>query len=233
MNVPYRLEVLVHGRPIKVYSHEGEAYVEGRKGSEFTLRVHNDSSGNIEAVITIDGLSVMNGKKGGYAVGGYLVRPYSYVDVPGWRLSNSAVAKFLFSEREEAYASLMDVPDNIGVIGCAVFPEKVKIPVFRDDDRPHLLGGPQTFGGRAMRGSASKGVGCGFGQQIDHKVTEVQFERLSLTVPTAVLKILYGDKAQLKEWGVPLQESPKVALNPFPCEPTGCVPPPGWRGGRR
>jgi len=55
-NPSFQLEVLVHGKPVRFYHHEGNDFIEGRKGSEFTLRVHNKSPRRVEAVISVEGI---------------------------------------------------------------------------------------------------------------------------------------------------------------------------------
>lgn len=131
----FTFDVLVHGRSIREYPHQGRTYVEGRKGSEYILRVHNQSSGRVLAVVTVDGLSVMDGSDGGFDGRGYVVAAFSYVRIPGWRLDNDEVAKFVFGSKPASYAAQTGRPQNVGVIGCAVFRE-VKPPeptvIYRD-----------------------------------------------------------------------------------------------------
>ncbi len=218
-NCNYRLEVIVNGRPIREYDHAEKTYVEGRKGSEFTLRIHNDTEREVEAVVTLDGLSVMNGKKGHFGVGGYIVRPYSHLDVPGWRLDNDRVARFYFAHFDEAYASQMGSPENVGVIGCAIFPKREVLI------RPQWgKGGLETMGA-TMRG----GIGGGFGRETSHHVHEVQFTRDNPLSPQVVLVIHYGDKQQLTGWGVLPEKTANIAPNPFPgVSEVGFAPPPNW-----
>lgn len=118
------LEVRVHGRTVQEYRHNGKTYIEGRKGSDFTLRVRNRGNRRVLAVISVDGLSIMDGKEASYASSGYIVDPFDFVDIPGWRLDLNEAAKFFFSKLGESYAAKMDKPKNVGVIGCAIFCER-------------------------------------------------------------------------------------------------------------
>ena len=134
----FQLEVLVNGRSVKEYPQLGKVFIEGRKGSEFTIRVHNHSSRRAVAVISVDGLSVMDGKTASTDGVGYILEPHGFTDVPGWRLDDDEVARFFFSSLPEAYAAKMDKPANIGVIGTAFFFEKEQSPMIhkhheRDD----------------------------------------------------------------------------------------------------
>lgn len=118
------LEVRVHGKPVREYRHEGKFYIEGRKGSEFTLRIKNRSNRRVLVVPSVDGLSVMDGKEASFDSSGYILDAYDYIDIPGWRLNLDEIAKFFFSTPGESYAAKTGKPRNVGVIGCALFMEK-------------------------------------------------------------------------------------------------------------
>lgn len=120
----YSLEVLVHGKAATKYYHEGLFYVEGRKGTEYVLRFQNNTGERVLAVMSVDGLSIMDGEEASYESNGYIVGPYSAISVPGWRLDNDSVAKFKFGGSGAAYASKKGKGLNLGVLGCAVFKEK-------------------------------------------------------------------------------------------------------------
>ena len=121
----FDLQVLVHGRPIREYEHDGSVFVEGRKGSEFTIRIRNFSSQRVLAVVTVDGLSVLDGKPGTYdGSGGYIVNANQSIDIPGWRLNDSEVAKFVFDKITQSYSVQSNNGEhNVGVIGVAIFNE--------------------------------------------------------------------------------------------------------------
>ncbi|HEY6880448.1 MAG TPA: hypothetical protein VI299_20635, partial [Polyangiales bacterium] len=102
----YELEVLVDSEPTPTFSHRGETYVLGREGERYVLRVHNHSARRIEAVVTVDGLDVIDGEPGDFArKRGYLVPPYGSVDIEGWRLSDQQAAVFRFAPIGESYAA--------------------------------------------------------------------------------------------------------------------------------
>lgn len=123
----YEVEVLVDGMTLPTFAHRGESFVMGHKGERYVLRVHNRSHRRIEAVVTVDGLDVIDGKPGSFSKRGYLVPAWGSVDIDGWRLSNQQVAAFRFSSVSASYAGQTGQPRNVGVIGVAVFPERMVV----------------------------------------------------------------------------------------------------------
>ncbi len=125
----YELEVLVDGSPVPTFSHRGEAYVLGRLGDRYVLRVHNRTGRRIEAVVSVDGRDAVDGKTADFRTKrGYLVPAYGFVDIDGWRLSQREAAAFRFSSVSDSYAARTGSARNVGVIGVAVFPERVYTP---------------------------------------------------------------------------------------------------------
>lgn len=122
----YEVDVLVNGRPIKEYFHEGKTYVEGKKGTEFSLKLKNNSWSRKLFIVSIDGLSVIDGKDASFDSGGYIVPPHSSMTIDGWRVSDKEVAKFYFSKEKDSYRVKKGDGKNLGVIGMAVFEEKTK-----------------------------------------------------------------------------------------------------------
>jgi hypothetical protein len=120
----YEFDVLVHNKSVIHYPHQGRTYIEGRAGSEFTLVVRNNTASAVLAVISVDGLSVMDGKLASKNDGGYVVDPFSSLTIPGWRLDDNDVAHFVFSGNGKSYAVKSGKGDNVGVIGCAIFEQQ-------------------------------------------------------------------------------------------------------------
>ncbi len=119
----YKFEVLINGSPVAEYAHESDTFIEGRKGSEFTLRFKNLSDKKVLVVMSVDGLSVMDGETASYSSNGYIVDPYGSIKIPGWRLSDEEVAKFYFASKKDSYAKSKSKDLDVGVVGCVVFEE--------------------------------------------------------------------------------------------------------------
>jgi hypothetical protein len=125
----YDVELLVDGSPAPTFWYRGESYVMGRTGERYMIRVSNNTSRRIEAVVTVDGRDVVDGKPGDYRKKrGYLVPAWGHVDIDGWRISQSEAAAFRFSSVADSYAARMGNAREVGVIGVAVFPERVWRP---------------------------------------------------------------------------------------------------------
>lgn len=130
----YLLEVIVNDRPVKEYNHEGHEYIEGRKGSAYKLRFRNKSNYRVLVIPSVDGLDVLDGKPAGVTSRGYVVPAHSFVDIPGWRISDSKVAQFEFAPQSDNNKTYVEElrnegfnvdPANQGVIGVMVFTEKL------------------------------------------------------------------------------------------------------------
>jgi len=62
---------------------------------------------------------------------GYVLAPWQTAEITGWRKSLSEAAAFYFTALPDSYAARTDRPDNVGVIGVAVFREKTPPVVYR------------------------------------------------------------------------------------------------------
>lgn len=123
----FEVEILINGKPVKEYFQEGKSYIEGREGTEFSLRLRNNSWSRKLFIPSIDGMSVMNGEEASFDSSGYIVRANSSITIDGWRISDSEVAKFFFSDPKHSYRKRSGKSkDNLGVIGCVVFDEKAR-----------------------------------------------------------------------------------------------------------
>jgi hypothetical protein len=121
----YELQVLVDGVPAPTFFHDGESYVMGALGARYTLRVVNHTGRRIEAVASVDGRDVVDGRGADFHnKRGYIVPAWGSVDIDGWRLSRAQVAAFRFSSVADSYAARTGSAREVGVIGVAVFPER-------------------------------------------------------------------------------------------------------------
>ena len=126
----YKLKVLVNGRSIpKYHDREGNIWVEARYGTRYSIEVKNDTWKRALAVISVDGLNVVNGKRKEPSIStGYVISPYNNVIVKGWRIGSDQVKEFYFTTPQDSYSNKLGADKkNIGVIGCFIYEEVPKI----------------------------------------------------------------------------------------------------------
>lgn len=117
-----------HGKPLLGAKHEGEIYVAGNKGREYQIRVRNKTNERVLVVVTVDGRNVITGEPGDHHGTGHVLEPRATWTFKGWRTSDDEVAAFEFGKKSSSYSSQMGTPENVGVIGVAVFEEEHKPP---------------------------------------------------------------------------------------------------------
>jgi hypothetical protein len=120
----YELSVRVDGNKLPEYGSHGKTYVRGEKNRVFTLYFKNNTADRVLARISVDGLSVLDGKAASKDKSGYICNAYSSIEIDGWRTSLDAVRKFEFSSKGKSYAGKTEGTTNCGVIGVQVFSEK-------------------------------------------------------------------------------------------------------------
>lgn len=112
------------GGSIQTFWHGGSLYVAGQNGSRYNLRLQNNTSERVEAVVTVDGRDVVSGQLGNYkSQRGYVIDPYGSVVIEGFRQSLEQVAAFRFTDIGNSYSARRGSGQHVGVIGVAVFKE--------------------------------------------------------------------------------------------------------------
>ena len=112
------------GGALPTYQYGGSTYVAGRMGERYNIRVHNHTGERVEAVVSVDGRDVVSGQVGNYKTQrGYVLEPYASVVIDGYRQSLDHVAAFRFTDVGNSYSGRWGNPQNVGVIGVAVFKE--------------------------------------------------------------------------------------------------------------
>lgn len=152
---PYQVDLISErGTPLETYSRGGRFYVLGNSGERYSIRVSNPTSRRIEAVISVDGLDVIDGEDADFKnKRGYVIPPHGNVVVDGFRTSTSHVASFRFSSVADSYADRKGKGRNVGVIGVAIFDEKEQPQMILPQPEPHDYRG----GGSSANDEASAG----------------------------------------------------------------------------
>jgi len=121
-------------QPLHVWHDHGRPVVAGRPGDRYSVRLVNDSGERVLAVVAIDGVNVISGETAAVGQRGYVLAPWQRMEITGWRKSDDEVAAFEFTSLADSYAARTGRPQDVGVIGVAVFREAGSLEV--SDARP-------------------------------------------------------------------------------------------------
>ena len=143
------------GAELPIYRHRGEYWVAGRPGARYAIRARNAMGERIMAVMSVDGVNVVTGETAGVEQNGYVFGARERSDITGWRKSDSQIAAFEFAAAGNSYASRTGRPDDVGVIGVAMFRERLPEP-----PAPPITQYPRREGyGDSQRRSESSALG--------------------------------------------------------------------------
>jgi hypothetical protein len=214
------------GRRLQVYWHEGRAYIAGRPGNEYQVTLRSRQSQDVLAVVSVDGVNVITGQTADPSQSGYVLSPRGGLDILGWRKNLSQTAAFYFTALPDSYAARTGRPDNVGVIGVALFRRKAQpMPL----PQPYGQVAPSAVERRDSRNEAGPGaramedrLGTGHGRQENSPAVHVTFERAT-SAPAEVVTLYYDSYANLLARGV-IRDPVRVAPVPRPFP--GFVPDP-------
>ena len=113
------------GVALPAYPRDGKYYVIGVPGHRYGVKLTNRSGGRVLAVLSVDGVNAVSGESANPDQTGYVLDPYQATEIDGWRKNVNEVAQFNFTTISNSYAARTGRPDNVGVIGVAVFREKM------------------------------------------------------------------------------------------------------------
>lgn len=113
-----------NGRPLDALKLVDRTFVIGREGERYAIVMTNHTNHRFEALATVDGLDVINGRPASMENRGYILGAYDRLEIDGFRQSSDAVAAFRFSRTSESYAAQTSGDRNVGVIGVAFFAER-------------------------------------------------------------------------------------------------------------
>jgi hypothetical protein len=238
--VDVRLLDTTDGRELPVFRDGGRAFVAGTPGNRYSIVLHNRSGERVLAVVSVDGVNAVSGETAGARQSGYVLNPWQRTEIQGWRKSLRESADFYFTELPDSYAARTGRPDNVGVIGVAVFRERIL-------HRPQIAQeAPAPWRGRneakseseaarsadSMAGAKSHApaapaqeLGTGHGERRWDPVSSTTFERRS-SRPDEVVSLFYDSVPVLIARGImppPRRHRYRTEPDPFPI---GFVPDP-------
>jgi len=216
------------GQTLETWRHRGRLYVAGTPGNRYAVSLRNRSEGRVLAVISVDGVNAISGETANASQSGYVLASGQAAEIAGWRKNMDEVAAFYFTRIADSYAARTERPQNIGVIGVAVFNEYVPPP-----PPPAQIGAQEKAEASADNAArsapkaaaapaAEAKLGTGHGERITARVGHTEFRRLS-TQPNEVVTVYYDSRANLIARGI-IPGGPRYGHpNPFP---GGFVPDP-------
>jgi hypothetical protein len=125
------------GSELSMFAKGGRYYVLGDAGDRYIIHVTNPTASRVEAVITVDGLDVIDGESGDLRKRGYVIQPYGDLSVEGFRTSTTDVATFRFSAVGDSYAERKGKGRNVGVIAVAIFEEQAQPQIVEPAPPPY------------------------------------------------------------------------------------------------
>lgn len=223
------IEIVDRGRQalLPIYRQRGTRWVAGRPGSRYTVRLRNRSAGRVLAVLSVDGVNAISGETAATGQTGYVLAPYQRTEITGWRKSLNEVAAFYFTALPDSYAARTGRPDDVGVIGVAVFREHVVELAPRPFDRAAPAATRERADAGAAPAAKTEGgrrderLGTGHGEREHAPVGQTVFERLS-DRPDEIVQLRYDSVENLIARGV----VPPARVRPVPAAFPGFVPDP-------
>jgi hypothetical protein len=241
------IHIIHENRRLPEIEHDGNLFAMSPSSGEYQIAIDIEphSRGLLvhrtglryEVVVSVDGLSVMDGHPASTSGRGYIVKAGQELVIPGWRMNASGAAKFIFTAAGGSYAELMSQGSrNMGVIGAAVFVEEVPIKELHDAHtalehtadpcRTKMSMSVEKSVKRGSLGDISATVGTGFGEATRFETRQVDFVRGG---QVGVFTLYYRTREWLRASGIPVPGEHGIGgSSAFPAD-TGCTPPPGWR----
>lgn len=238
------------GSVIAQYPHRGQTWLAGEPGQRYAVRLRNLGPRRVLVVLSVDGINAITGQTADTGQAGYVLGPWEQLDVEGWRKSMDTVAGFVFVHPDRSYAARTGRPDQLGVIGIAVFDERPSMPAVsqarpwetrapplrREHDRmPQAATRAAAAAADAASGAyafepSAPGLGTGHGRIESAPAHAAAFERQSR--PAQVVQVRYDSWRSLLARGVPVaaprtsrgwNDMPQAFPNRFVPDPPCCA----------
>jgi hypothetical protein len=200
------------GQWLPEYRHHGRRWIAGTPGHRYGVRLTNATGERVLVVLSVDGINAVTGETADPSQAGYVLDPWESAEIDGWRKSLDDVAQFVFTDLPDSYAARTGRPDDVGVIGIAVFREAHPVAMYEPpyDEPPAPLAGsaarkaapaPEAAESAAADQAAPQRLGTGHGEREWSPIGQTAFERASST-PDQLTSVRYDDEGHLVAMGV-------------------------------
>jgi hypothetical protein len=237
------------GIPLEMHYWRGQYWVAGEPGARYAIEVRNRARGRVLAVTSVDGVNVVTGETAGWNQSGYVLDPEADYQIAGWRKSHAVIAAFAFTAASNSYAERTGRPDNVGVIGVALFREQALLspPIASASVPPRAEAAPsareQASAAAPLPAAAplsadlatrlqvpAPALGTAHGEREVSYVGHTRFVR-QRTEPDEIIRIRYDSRENLIAMGIIREPRypPGPSPDPFPTHEQSYVadPPPG------
>lgn len=223
------------------YGQRGHDWITGVPGHRYSVRLTNTTGERVLVVLSVDGVNAVSGQTASASQTGYVLDPWETAEIAGWRKSLDDIAQFLFTDLPDSYAARTGRPDDVGVIGIAVFKERrvqpqyapSAPPIASNESRRQSAGkaaAPAASADRAMSQAEAmpQRLGTGHGQREWAPIGQTEFVRASRS-PQQISQLRYDDVDSLVAIGVLPRTYPPYLRNSPRAFPNGFVAdPPRW-----
>ncbi len=222
------------GEVLPTWRARGDAWVAGQPGGRYAVRLSNRTGERVLVVLSVDGVNAVSGETAATGQTGYVLGPWQSAEITGWRKSWQEAAAFYFTALPDSYAARTDRPDNVGVIGAAVFRERTppppvaEAPISRAAPPPAAPGATRDAAGAfdeaparakaeaqarpdaatANLGEREQRLGTGHGERVWSPTRQTLFERASAQ-PAEVVQVRYDSERNLVAAGIVPRPQPR------------------------
>lgn len=223
------------GQVLPEHRHRGHTWVAGRPGERYAVRLTNHSGARVLVVLSVDGVNAISGESAAASQTGYVLSPWQRAEITGWRKNDSEAAAFYFTALPDSYAARTGRPQNVGVIGAAVFREKqpdpppvafeaaprAAAPAAADGALGSAAPAPSTARERDAGGAPAEArrevnkLGTGHGEREWSPINRTAFERAT-SHPAEIVQLRYDSHANLVAAGVIAGPAPFPGYVPDP-----------------
>lgn len=209
------VSIHVEGKSVPIYKDSnGVLFIEGAPGRVYSIVVENTSTRRIEICASVDGTDTLRPEPANWNNRGMVVSAQDTWNNNGWRLNDKEIAEFKFSDPDKSMAQAVGNPQNIGVIGIAVFNEAHKtMQSYYMTDFPSRCNPSRRGLSLGMDEISEKDadIGTGYGDIRQDTVGHTTFMRTA-SAPETVIEIQYRTRKTLEKMGL-LHAYPQAFTN--------------------
>jgi hypothetical protein len=201
------LEVVLGGRTLPKYFHQGTTWVEAVRGSDYSLRLANPTPYRVAIALSVDGLNTIDARHtDGWSASKWVLEPWESIEISGWQVSERAARRFVFTGENDSYGAALGQTENLGIIEAIVYRERPRpVTRFQSPAGKHRAGAAEaapSAGGSAESSAelSDAHAATGMGDRTRHHVQRVRIDLEREPIGSA--RIRYEFRSELVRLGV-------------------------------